>query len=412
MTVTDIGDLDGMGTVTHQWQRSEDKSTWTNINDTTNGSNTTSYVLQAADAGGTAGFYVRYTGSYTDGQGNAYTGNDKFVTHAVKASDGTETKVTQNATPGGTFAMSGGNHVGATLTADGSGITDGDGLTTSSIKYHWEISTNNGTSYTNISGSAGTASTSNKTYTIAAGDVTNKLTLIRAVAEYTDNMGANEAVNSAATAKVAKPIVYLQKVGSSTASKVEIGIFLDDELFTADAQKAVKTWQVTITPQETWATNFDHIVGGTTTGLGAPANSYFTKATGGEWTTTAYKKSYLGSTEIAVFDSGTHVVAAATLDAGNGKIEVKPQGIGSSAYNLKYKHPTGLDTADIKLASLFMDPKDAKQSAGATVKFDIDATNSFYGYYTTGGTLVMDSGSTDAAATAYLTDPYEFHLVL
>ena len=147
VSVTDIADLDGInGSVTHQWQRStDDGANWSNITGATN----KSYTLQAADADldGNGNLsdasLIRYTATYTDKQGKAYTGNDKFIS-VLKDANGTPVKVTANQAPGGTFTVSGGNHVGATLTADGSGITDADRIPSGGIKYHWEISTDNG----------------------------------------------------------------------------------------------------------------------------------------------------------------------------------------------------------------------------------------------------------------------------
>ena len=60
----------------------------------------------------------------------------------------------------------------------------------------------------------------------------------------------------------------------------------------------------------------------------------------------------LSGTTIDAWDTGTFQVAKSVLDGGNGKVTISPQGTGSSIHNLRFKHTTGLDTADIKLASL------------------------------------------------------------
>ena len=116
----------------------------------------------------------------------------------------------------------------------------------------------------------------------------------------------------------------------------------------------------------------------------------------------------LSGTTIDAWDTGSFQVAKSVLDAGNGKVTINPQGTGTAIYNLKFKHTTGLDTADIKLASLYLDPK----ALGKTVKFDIGSTNTFYGYRDGNTTYTMDSNDGSNAQTTFLTDPYVFELVL
>ena len=214
ISVTDIADLDGLGTVSHQWERStDDGANWTSIS----GATGKTYTLQATDADADLNgnlddaSQIRYTASYTDGQGKGYTGNNKFVSY-LKDANGTVVEVTANQAPdgsGGKFTMSGGTHVGATLEIGGTGITDADGTTGSTMLYHWEKSINGGSSWNDLSGTAGTASATNTSYTIAASEVGNKTTQFRAVATFTDDLGKNEIVNHAGTANVAKPILYL-----------------------------------------------------------------------------------------------------------------------------------------------------------------------------------------------------------
>ncbi len=408
VTVTDIADLDGLGTVTHQWQRSKDDgSTWSDIS----GATSKSYTLTAADAdfnGDTNlsdASQIRYTASYTDGQGTAYTGNNKFISYLTD-SNGTVVEVTANQSPGGTFAMTGGNHVGATLTADGSGITDADGIPSGGIKYHWEVSTDNGSNWTDISGTAGTAATSNTTYTVQASDVSNKTTKIRSVAEFTDNQGAAEVVNGAGTAVLAKPILYLQKIGSSSTSKIEIGIFLDDELLTTAAHKKLKTWEVEITPDATWATNFDVITNGFKDAAADKHNSYFMNSDG---TFTSNDRlldtTSFGGTSKDLFSTGGYTPKVSTLDGSAGKAAINPQGTGSvvNLGDTDEWSTTALAANDLKLASLYLDPKDA--NVGNTVKWNVTA-NTHYDYWNGSTGTPIDS------ELSYLSDPYVFEFVL
>ncbi len=409
LSVTDIADLDGMGSVTHQWQRSKDDgANWSDIS----GANSKTYTLVAADADfdGNGNLsdasQIRYTASYTDGQGKAYTGNDKFISY-LKDANGTVVEVTANQAPAGTFAMTGGNHVGATLTANGSGITDADGIPSGGIKYHWEISTDSSNStWTNISGTAGTASTTNTTYTIAASDVSNKTTKIRAVAEFTDNQGAAEVVNGSGTAVIAKPILYLEKIGSSSASKIEIGIFLDDELLTTTNHKKMKTWEVVITPDEAWATNFDVITNGFRDDSGNYSNSYFMNSDG-TYTSNARMlatTTFKGETK-SLFTTGGYTPSTTNLDGTGGKGAVNPQGTGATVLlgDPNDWNQTDLAAHDIKLASLYLNPKDA--NLGNTVKFNVGA-GSHYDYFDGSGKPIENDG------LAFLTDPYVFEFVL
>ena len=302
--------------------------------------------------------------------------------------------------------MTGGNHVGATLTADGSGITDADGIPSGGIKYHWEVSTDNGSNWTNISGTAGTAATSNTTYTVQASDVSNKTTKIRSVAEFTDNLGAAEIVNGTASAVLAKPILYLQKIGSSSTSKIEIGIFLDDELLTTAAHKKLKTWEVEITPDATWATNFDVITNGFKDAAADKHDSYFMN---GDGTFTSNDRlldtTSFGGTSKDLFSTGGYTPKVSTLDGSSGKAAINPQGTGSvvNLGDTDEWSTTALAANDLKLASLYLNPKDA--NVGNTVKWNVTA-NTHYDFWNGSTGVPIDS------SLSYLSDPYVFEFVL
>jgi hypothetical protein len=109
------------------------------------------------------------------------------------------------------------NTTGSILTATDN-ITDADGKGT--VTYKWQ--TKNGSSWDDISGA--TASTYTLTTTEAGKQV-------RALASFTDDLGANEAVGSTPTAAVVKDYVYY-KVESSTADSAKVGVYVDTTLLT------------------------------------------------------------------------------------------------------------------------------------------------------------------------------------
>ena len=84
--------------------------------------------------------------------------------------------------------------VGETLTADTSGIADGDGLTNVQFNYQWIR--NDGNSDTEISGATGQA------YTLTRDD---QGSTVKVRVSFTDDDGYLENVTSAATGTVAKP---------------------------------------------------------------------------------------------------------------------------------------------------------------------------------------------------------------
>ena len=139
LTATTIGDLDAIdGNVTTQWQISANgTSGWSDIDASSSGDGTYAYTIQTSDATK----YVRFTASYTDKQGNAYTGTDKYVSAA-------SAQIATNNSPTGSVTVTGSALVGETLTASNN-LADADGLGT--ISYQWARATN-GTDYTSITG--------------------------------------------------------------------------------------------------------------------------------------------------------------------------------------------------------------------------------------------------------------------
>ena len=223
--IVKIGDLDDVNSsgVTKQWEISANgTSGWSNATGT--GNNGYEYTI----ANGDAGKYLRFTASYTDKQGNAYTGSDKYVSAA-------STEVLTNNSPTGSVTVTGNAVAGQTLTAANT-LADADGIPTSgtgAITYQWQKATD-GTTFSPISGAT------SSTYTITASDVGNKTTKIKAVASYTDNTGTAESVASSPSAALTKPILYASTIGTATTDKIEIGFFIDDELLTGD-QLNIKT---------------------------------------------------------------------------------------------------------------------------------------------------------------------------
>ncbi|HEY8085745.1 MAG TPA: calcium-binding protein, partial [Methylophilaceae bacterium] len=105
-----LGDLDGLGTVSYQWQSSADSgSTWTNIS----GATASTYTLAEAQVGK----LVRVTASYTDGHGTAES----------KSSTASAIVANINDTPTGTVTIAGTATQNQILTASNT-LADVDGL--------------------------------------------------------------------------------------------------------------------------------------------------------------------------------------------------------------------------------------------------------------------------------------------
>ena len=102
----------------------------------------------------------------------------------------------------GAVAISGTAQVGSTLTADPSGITDTDGLTTPTYTYQWlRVDADGVSNETTIGANAAT-------YTLVAADVGKK---IKVQVSFTDDRGHIETVTSDATVVAAPPGVTVSK---------------------------------------------------------------------------------------------------------------------------------------------------------------------------------------------------------
>jgi hypothetical protein len=118
--------------------------------------------------------------SYTDGQGTA---------EGPLFSTATATAVTNvNDTPTGNISITGTVQENQTLTADTSGLSDGDGLGT--FSYQWQQSSD-GVNWTNVTGAT------NVNFTLGDAQVGQRL---RVQVSYTDGQGTTESVFSTATA--------------------------------------------------------------------------------------------------------------------------------------------------------------------------------------------------------------------
>jgi Ca2+-binding RTX toxin-like protein len=166
-----LADLDGLGTISYQWQSSTNGTTWTALS----GATANGFSLTEAQVGK----QVRAVVSYTDGHG----------TVESVASGATVAVVNVNDAPTGSVTVTGMATQNQTLTAANT-LADLDGL--GAIAYQWQSSTN-GTTWTTITGA--TASS----YILSATEVGKQ---VRVVASFTDGHGTAESIASLATVAV------------------------------------------------------------------------------------------------------------------------------------------------------------------------------------------------------------------
>ena len=170
-----IADADGLTNVSYnyQWVRN-DGTTDSDIQDATG----TSYSLVDADEGKT----IKVKVSFTDD-----VGNDETMTSAATASVATRA----NSPATGAPTISGTIQVGETLTAVTSGIADADGLGNVSYSYQW--ARDDGTTDSDIQDATGTS------YSLVDADE-GKTIQVRV--SFTDDVGNDETLSSAATGEV------------------------------------------------------------------------------------------------------------------------------------------------------------------------------------------------------------------
>lgn len=166
LTASTADDNGLTGTPSYQWQVSSDNGvTWQDIARPESQAAT----LQLTQA--EAGKQVRVQSFYTDDSGVF----ESPVSDAIAVADVDDA---------GVISISGPQTVGGILSST---LTDADGLTEADPQYQWQVSTNGGSTWTNISGAT------YSTYQVTANEGGHQ---VRVQASYTDDMGNNETVTS------------------------------------------------------------------------------------------------------------------------------------------------------------------------------------------------------------------------
>ena len=170
------------------------------------GATGSAYTLVEADEGKA----IRVRASFTDDESNEESLTSE-ATDAVAAAPAANTPAT------GTPTISGTAQVGETLTADTSGISDADGLTSASYSYQW------------LADAAAIAGATDATYTLTDSDEGRTVTV---QVTFTDDAGNGESLTSGATDAVAaaEPTGPPAKPTglSATASHDQVALTWDD----------------------------------------------------------------------------------------------------------------------------------------------------------------------------------------
>ena len=210
-----IADSDGLASVSYsyQWIRNDGTSD-TDITDATG----SSYTLVAADEGNTTKVKVTFTDDAD---------NDETLTSTATSS----VAARPNSEAAGAPTISGTAQVGETLTADTSGITDSDGLTSVSYSYQW-IS-NDGTSDTEIRGAT------DSTYTLVAADEGKT---IKVRVSFTDDADNDEGLIGTATDEVAAaPLPLTVSLANNPASHNGTDVFTFQIRFSEETRLSFRT---------------------------------------------------------------------------------------------------------------------------------------------------------------------------
>jgi len=195
--VSTLADVDGMGTLTYFWQRSNGAG-WDAV-----GTDQATYTLGDADVGKT----VRVITHYIDGQG--------FFENVVSAATGVVANV--NDAPTGGVSITGTVTENQVLTANTSILADADGIS-GVLNYQWQRDAGLGAGFVNVG-------SNQATYTLGAADIGG---VIRVVTSYTDDRGTAEMVTSTATAAV------IQANGPHTGGVSVTGTVTEDQVLTAN----------------------------------------------------------------------------------------------------------------------------------------------------------------------------------
>ena len=180
LTADTSGISDGNGltgvSYTYQWMRNDGNSD-TNIT----GATGQSYTLTDDDLNKA----IKVSVTFTD--------DDGYTATLTSAATGSVARP-DDQTPSGLPTITGTARVGETLSADTSGISDGNGLTGVSYTYQWIR--NDGNTDTNITGATG------QTYTLTGDDQGNT---VKVSVTFTDDDNYTATLSSAATGSVARP---------------------------------------------------------------------------------------------------------------------------------------------------------------------------------------------------------------
>ena len=114
-----LGDADGLGSLSYRWERSADGQSWSEISD----SDAASYTLKQLDVG----HLLRVEASYVDLHGTSESVISSSTSLITNVNDG----------PEGSVVVTGTAVEDGTLSADVSGISDGDGLD-GVFSYQWQ----------------------------------------------------------------------------------------------------------------------------------------------------------------------------------------------------------------------------------------------------------------------------------
>ena len=186
-----VTDLDGLGTITYQWQSSSDNLNWTTL-----GTGST-FTLQEAQVGK----QIKVNALYTDGHGTSESVSSATSSAVANVND----------TPTGSVVITGALKQGETLKATNS-IQDPDGL--GAITYQWQ-SSSDGINWTNTLISAG------DTLSLSEREVNRQISVI---ASYTDGHGSSEKLTSLPTDKLSINFIS----GTSNSELIQGTSFADN----------------------------------------------------------------------------------------------------------------------------------------------------------------------------------------
>ena len=188
-----IADTDGLGNAVYRYQWLADDADIAGATDST-------YTLVDADEGAAVGVRV----SFTDDAGN----EESLTSAATDAVSFALQQQTANSPATGAPVITGAAQVGETLTADTSGISDQDGLSSAVYRYQW------------LADDADIAGATAGTYTLVDAD---EGVAVRVRVSFTDDVGNEESLTSVATATVEGRPNSPATGAPSTSGTVQVG---------------------------------------------------------------------------------------------------------------------------------------------------------------------------------------------